>query len=339
MVRAMYGVMFLGIFLGVTSFSGRVLAGEDRSDDRVYQYVVKSAEGEFDAISAALETTAETAGWQVLSQTDAGVPDGCSYRARVLVLYDAAYASALLEANRITGPFAAVDRINLFEDENGTHVSLVNPVSINRTVLMDDEAYRTLSEDHLQKLRTMITGAVDGTVSERAYGQERKKGRIGKTMGVMAGGDFIDKLEDELVVADGNLEEVAANVRRGLSETGAEWGMELAYEVSLPDYQTVIFGATGTPMDSKSFDIVKAGSDKSRKPFSCPGLAHAPAYPLEIVVTQEEDEIKVRIINAMFRMKMYFEDAGMWAFMKNMGMPGSIQDELRGQITKYISGS
>ncbi|MCB0295937.1 MAG: hypothetical protein KDG51_12025, partial [Calditrichaeota bacterium] len=72
---------------------------------------------------------------------------------------------------------------------------------------------------------------------------------------------------------------------------------------------------------------------------SCPGLAHALAYPLEIVVTQEEDEIKVRIINAMFRMKMYFEDAGMWAFMKNMGMPGSIQDELRGQITKYISGS
>ncbi|MCB0316370.1 MAG: hypothetical protein KDH84_24470, partial [Calditrichaeota bacterium] len=70
----------------------------------------------------------------------------------------------------------------------------------------------------------------------------------GKTMGVMAGGDFIDKLEDELVVADGNLEEVAANVRRGLSETGAEWGMELAYEVSLPEYQTVIFGATGTPM-------------------------------------------------------------------------------------------
>ena len=195
MVRAMYGVMFLGIFLGVTSFSGRVLAGEDRSDDRVYQYVVKSAEGEFDAISAALETTAETAGWQVLSQTDAGVPDGCSYRARVLVLYDAAYASALLEANRITGPFAAVDRINLFEDENGTHVSLVNPVCINRTVLMDDEAYRTLSENHLQKLRTMITGAVDGTVSERAYGQERKKGRIGKTMGVMAGGDFIDKKE------------------------------------------------------------------------------------------------------------------------------------------------
>lgn len=339
MVRAIYAVMFLWILLGVAVLSGRALAGEDRDDNRVYQYVVESAEGEFAAIATTLETAAEAAGWQVLSQLDAGVPEGCSYRARVLVLYDAAYAAALMEANRTTGAFAAVDRINLFEDENGIHVSLVNPVCINRTVLMDDEAYQSLSENHLQKLRTMITGAVDGKVSERAYGQERKKGRIGKTMGVMAGGDFIDKLEDELVVADGNLDEVVAAVRRGLSEPGAEWGMELAFEVGLPEYQTVIFGATGTPMESKSFDIVKAGSDKSRKQFACPGLAHAPAYPLEIVVTQDEEAVKVRIVNAMFRMKMYFEDAGMWAFMKNMGMPGSIQDELRGQITRYISGS
>jgi len=30
----------------------------------------------------------------------------------------------------------------------------------------------------------------------------------------------------------------------------------------------------------------------------------------------------------MYRMKMYFEDAGMWAFMKNMSMPGEIEDEI-----------
>jgi hypothetical protein len=34
----------------------------------------------------------------------------------------------------------------------------------------------------------------------------------------------------------------------------------------------------------------------------------------------------------MFRMKMYFEDAGKWAFMKNVRMPGSIQDELGEQV-------
>ena len=38
----------------------------------------------------------------------------------------------------------------------------------------------------------------------------------------------------------------------------------------------------------------------------------------------------------MYRMKMYFEDAGKWAFMKNMGMPGSIHDELAGQIKSAL---
>ena len=38
------------------------------------------------------------------------------------------------------------------------------------------------------------------------------------------------------------------------------------------------------------------------------------------------------MLNVMYRMKMYFEDAGKWAFMKNMGMPGSLHDEVKKQI-------
>lgn len=30
----------------------------------------------------------------------------------------------------------------------------------------------------------------------------------------------------------------------------------------------------------------------------------------------------------MYRMKVYFEDAGNWAFMKNMKMPGDIHREI-----------
>ena len=32
----------------------------------------------------------------------------------------------------------------------------------------------------------------------------------------------------------------------------------------------------------------------------------------------------------MYRMKVYFEDAGKRAFMKNMGMPGQIEDDITG---------
>jgi hypothetical protein len=39
----------------------------------------------------------------------------------------------------------------------------------------------------------------------------------------------------------------------------------------------------------------------------------------------------------MYRMKMYFEDAGKWAFMKNMGMPGSIADEISAQVRPALA--
>jgi len=42
--------------------------------------------------------------------------------------------------------------------------------------------------------------------------------------------------------------------------------------------------------------------------------------------------VKVYMVDVMYRMKMYFEDAGKWAFMKNMSMPGSIEEEVTEQI-------
>ncbi len=326
-------IRLAGLFVAILFFFGIANANE-KKDYRVYQFVIESAQGSFENISNSLQTAIEdsASGWQLLTKIDAGVPKDCKYKARVFAIYNADYAKQLLEINRKTAPFAVVDRINLFEDENGAHVSVVNPHSINRTVLMEDLKYWDLNENHLQNLRKLITGAVRGTVSEKQYGQKRKKGKIGKTMGVMAGGPFEDKIQDEAVVTDKDWETVVAKVREGLRQTGEKWHMHLVYELELPGYQTVVFGTTGTPMDSKSFSIVKAGSDKSRKKFDCPGLADAGAYPIEVVVAKEDDGIKIRMVNTMFRMKMYFEDAGMWAFMKNMGMPGSIQDELNDQF-------
>lgn len=37
----------------------------------------------------------------------------------------------------------------------------------------------------------------------------------------------------------------------------------------------------------------------------------------------------VELLDIMYRMKMYFEDAGKIAFAKNMGMPGSIEKEMK----------
>jgi uncharacterized protein (DUF302 family) len=326
--RAAFAVISLFILLAIHNADPQ----NAKKEYGVYEYVVQSAQGSFDEIATALENAATAAGMRLLAKVDAGVPKNCSYKARVFVLYDSAYAQQIMAANRQTGPFAVVDRLNLFEDENGLHVAVVNPHSINRTVLMDDQKYEAMTAARLQALRTMITAAVPGKASDKQYGQMRAAGYIGKTMGVMAGGSFDGKLVDLAVVREGNWKEVAAKVRRALSQKSKQWGMHLIYELELPAYETALFGTTGTPMDSKSFSIVGAGADETRKKFKCAGLAHAAAYPIEIVVAKEDDAVKVRLVEVMFRMKMYFEDAGKWAFMKNVRMPGSIQDELGEQV-------
>ncbi len=314
----------------ITALAGLAIADEEGYG--VYQYVVRDASGTLDEIGGAIEAGAAAEGWKVIAAIDAGVPDDCPFGARVIVLYDSLYAARIIGANPETGPFAALDRVTVFEDENGLSVSVVNPHSINRTVLMDDSAYEEMTGSHLMALRKMITSTVDGKPGTNEYGQFREGGYIGKTMGVMAGGKFEDLLREKASVTGESYKKVARKVREGLKETSEEWGMEYAYQVDIPEFDMVILGTTGTPMDSKSFEIVRHGSDKSREDFECPGIAYAGAYPVEVVVAGRDGEVKVYMTEAMYRMKMYFEDAGKWAFMKNMSMPGTIEEEVAEQI-------
>ena len=305
----------------------------------VFEYVVQKAQGSFDEISEAISQSATQNGLSVVAQIDAGVPEGCTYKARVIILLDSSYADQIMQVNSKTGPFAVIDRLNVFEDEAGTHVSIVNPHSINRTVLMDDSKYEDLSETHLQKVRAIITSAVIGEVSSKQYGQLREEGYISKTMGVMAGGSFDDKIEDLVNLTKTSVAEVAQKVKTGLSTPGEEWDLHQVYEINLANYNTTVFGVTGAAMEVKSFDIVEEGDDDSREDFEYPGLAHAASYPFQVVVTQKSDDVNISFVTAMFRMKVFFEDAGKWAFMKNMGMPGSLASELEDSINSGLGNN
>ena len=329
-------IQVLALALLFTLVTDKTASAQDRRVQTVYEYVLVNADASVDDVAQQISDKASALGWNVLSKSASGVPDGCDYRAIVLSLVNPAYADELLSINRETAPFAIVDRINVFEDERGVNVSIVNPHSVNRTVLMDDDAYFDLSEGHRMDLRGLILGGAGGTQSTAEYGQQRSRGYIGKTMGVMAGGLFADKIQEKAFVADGDLQATAQSVRDGLSRVGEKWGLVLTYEAAFPKHDLVLFGSTGAPMEAKSFAIVGDGSDKSRKDFACPGLAHAGAYPIEVLVIGKEDGVSVQFVDAMYRMKMYFEDAGKMAFMKNMTMPGSLADELRDQIRSQL---
>jgi hypothetical protein len=160
----------------------------------------------------------------------------------------------------------------------------------------------------------------------------RDQGLIGKTMGVVAGGPFPSKVEDlgsTGATSAIGVAEVAAAFAGAARTPTKRWGIRSVYRVDLPGGNLSIIGLAGDKMEAKAYAIVGHGSDESREAYSCPGIDHAAAFPLEVVVLRDGDRVELRAVDAMFRMKMYFEDAGTMKFAANMAMPGSIENEIR----------
>ncbi|MEQ9105643.1 MAG: hypothetical protein RIE53_13210 [Rhodothermales bacterium] len=270
-------------------------------------------------------------GWEIVGTWDAASPEGCTSVATVFAGVHADASTDLSALNAETAPFGMVDRWALIRDEEGAHVVVVNPVSIWRTVLLDHPSAVSSAEQHAARLFAPLAS---GNAESR--GQERSRGHIGKTMGVMAGGLFDERI-GLLHHADGmSLETALDRIRTSFGDGAMTWGLDVKYVYHPDGASWAVVGVSGAPMESKSFEIVGAGNRDQASGLACPGIDHAAAYPIELVVRSSGDGVDILAVDAMYRMKMFFEDAGKWAFMKNMTMPGSIADEIKTRLAASL---
>lgn len=290
----------------------------------VYVKAVEKAEGSFDDVVSRTEAALGGEGWAVISSYEVTVPDGCGFRAHTISLHNAAYAGKLL-ARGTRAAFALPPRVVVYEDEGGTNVAFMNPSSVNRTVLGDGVAEK-LAAETAAKISAILTEAAGGTKVDRQMGQMRSKGRISGPK-MMGGGNFDDRVEIlfETAFAEGVLEEISRKVKAGIEGNKAGW--ELVYYLDSIPQGVAVFGVNRKSMEARAYSI--AGERRRSKESPCPGIDHAAAFPIEIVVMHEGESVRVAILDGMYRMKMFFEDAGKWAFAKNMGMPGKIEKEIR----------
>jgi hypothetical protein len=98
-------------------------------------------------------------------------------------------------------------------------------------------------------------------------------------------------------------------------------------EVHSPDNNAVLLGITRPRTEGLSFHI--AGASRETDDNFCPGIDHAAAYPIEVLILKKDNKIVVHTLREMFRMDMYFWDAGMAAFMDHMSMPGILDDSIK----------
>jgi len=305
-----------------------------QSAQRVYLSLADSVPVTVPEGATAIGEAFKAAGWTVLANHAVGTERDCPYSARVVVAYQPSHGTQLL-SRAPTAPFAIITRIAVFDDERGVHVAMVNPLSLERTMVAES-GLESLDRALIADVSKLVVGATRGRPVDRPYGQSRDRGLIGKTMGIMAGGPFPNQVKVVSTTpasSAGELMAVADKLWDRLRQPSAgEWQLHGVYRLDLPDRGVIVLGVSGAPMETRAFRIVGAGSDDSRSRFKCAGIAHAAAFPLEVVIRKDGAEAKVEIIDAMFRMKMYFEDAGRMKFARNMGMPGSIADELKARL-------
>lgn len=301
----------------------------------VYLKLVDAAQVSFQDATVAMSDALHRSGWTVVADFPTSAEPGtCSFRSEVLVAYPQAWATRVMAAGTHAA-FAVPIRFVVWQDENGVSVGATNPANLARTIV-DEETTADDWADIVTEIRTVASTAFPGGTVEEQYGQQRNKARIGRTMGIMAGGRFTDKIESVAVVPGAATDPSA--VARTLAERMPdvdgtwEWGTRPVYVLDLPEYGAALVGVTGTKMESDASRIVKHGGDDARKGMACPGIDHTAAFPVELLVARDGDDIRVSLVDEMYRMKMFFEDAGKMAFAKNMGMPGSIEDEIRKKV-------
>lgn len=312
-----------------------------RADDdpRVFLRLAQGIDMSFEEASQAVEAALADAGWNLLGVSDCGVPeDRCTFPARVFVAYTDAHRQRLLAYGNHAA-YALPIRFALYADETGIGLGATNPANLFRTIV-DEETEPGDWVDISTDIRTVAALAFPDHLASTEFGQERDNARIGRTFGIMAGGPFVEKFKDVLSrpAAGANPGAVAQEIFDGLASVPGEWewGIRPVYVLDLPENDMAIVGVTGDYMEARSFDIVGDGGMDEREDMACPGIDHAAAYPIEVVVQIVDGELQIRMVDTMFRMKMFFEDAGKMAFARNMGMPGSIEDEVKDKIRAVL---
>jgi len=302
-------------------------AAAQAEDYGVYVKAVEHVQGTFDeAVKATEDAFNNAPGWKVLASYASGVDAECNKKAHVVVVVSDSYAAEMMK-NGSHGAFAAVLRVGIYDDESGVSIDFTNPASLNRTIFGDDVAVE-LSKKTMNELSGIIQGAVKGNATSTQLGEVRSKGYVGG----MGGGKFLDKID--LIKKGGDFADLKAKIPQGVAADNEGW--RIVYTYDLPGSQATVFGLTKGETEAKSFEIAgEVRWKKSDKKWTCPGIDHAAAFPIEVVLYQdtEQNTVKVVTLDEMYRMKVYFQDAGNWAFMKNMTMPGHIESEVKSAVS------
>lgn len=285
----------------------------------IFIKVMEGVPGGFEGAAGNLKSALESAGWDVIATYNAGLPKDCSYKARVFIFSSEKYTGELLAKSEL-GRFAIPLRAALYEDENGISIAVLNIVTLNRFIAPGLEGF---SRETLDTITASIAKKAGGVKVMEDAGPVWTTGDI-KGFG---GGMLSERVLTLYTVRHKSalaFENFIGDVNREINNSQDGW--EPVYKLDLRDQGLFIFGLSKRKVEGRAFRIT--GKKRVVKENNCPGIDHAPAFPIEVVVSSRGERIQLDILQERFRMKLYFADAGEMAFIKHLFMPGNVEGEI-----------
>ena len=352
-------MLTLLLILLITSIS---FADEWDVEHGMYMLTVKNIQGDITEINRTVKNLLKSVGFNIISERDVTTPDNvredgddiCGFNGKLIVFSSDEYVKTLTSfGNKYLA--ASFLRVGIHQTNEGIQVILADLETINRIIFNDlnDEQYKDAVNKTLPFKKKIITALhkISGGSKVKEVREPKRSAEdlrdADRDMFMMVGPMTFFEDEDQFPViysqknskGPAGIEELKKMMYKNIKafnpnadDKEYRWTKNPAEDLEWkvigenlsPDKNALLFGLTRNRTEAVSFYIVGDETDENM----CPGLDHLTAFPIEVMLIQDGDNINVYTCREMFRMDMYFWDAGMAAFMDHMGMPGMLDESI-----------
>ena len=313
---------------------------------------ILEASGSFNDTTAALEKALAESKLTLQAKRDLTVKDKVQ-QARVYIVTSPVYMEATKDESPDTIS-AQILRIGVYEYGEGkkVHINMGNPVAHAMVFYSGSKNYANLlaaAKATAQEIKD-IAAKVPGKQVSVQLEPVRSEKTLNKFNGdgpakMMA--KFRNWKDSQNEVFKDKSENFAAtvarveNTLRASQDKGVDdsSGWRLLSKIPV-GANAVYFGITNDYTENKCISINSDfRSEGKAKDAPHPGVDHAPAMPMEVLVINDGKEVKVVQYGEMWRMQLYFWDSGYMAFAKNTLIPSIIFSSIDQTLTATASAA
>ena len=335
-MRSKYTSMFARLFALVFFFMAGMVNAHAAEEYGIFERILE-ASGSFNDTTAALEKALGESKFTLHAKRDLVFNDKVQ-QARVYIVTSPAYMEAAKDESPDTIS-AQVLRIGVYEYGEGkkTHIDITNPLAHAMVFYSGSKDYDKLiaaAKGVEQEFRDVVA-KVPGKAVQVQLEPVRSEKTLKKFNGdgpakMMA--KFRNWKESQNEVFNEKVENfgaVVARVEKTLAASqdkgvGDSSGWRLLTKIPV-GANAVYFGITNDYTENKCISINSDfRGDGKAEGAPHPGVDHAPALPLEVLVINDGKQVQVVQYGEMWRMQLYFWDSGYMAFAKNTLIPSII---------------